>query len=110
MLADMCNCAWVPFSSRVKPKHGILTGYQHITFYPDEKHYQKVCENFLLTNSICDFLLKKTVQCWFILVIFYIKQLGKTSIGGLIQTLKINNPAITNNFAELSYQNKLQKS
>ena len=29
MLADMCNCAWVPFLGPVKPKHGKLADYQH---------------------------------------------------------------------------------
>ena len=55
MLAHMCNCAWVSFSSRVKPKHGKLADYQLTDSYPDDQHYRIVRGNFMLTNSICDF-------------------------------------------------------
>ena len=54
------------FSSRVKPKQGKLAGNQNTASYPDDQHYRTVCENFMLTNSICDFLTQNgyvTVQC-----------------------------------------------
>ena len=46
MLTDMCNYAWVPFSSRVKPKHGNLRGYQPTASYPDDQHYRTVMLKF----------------------------------------------------------------
>ena len=50
----MCSGAWVPFSSRVKLKHGKLAGYQHTVSYPDDQHYRTVGGNFLLINIVFD--------------------------------------------------------
>ena len=58
----MCNCALVSFSSPVKPKHGKLAGYHLRASYADDQHYRTVCENFMLTNSICDFLDSKNAM------------------------------------------------
>ena len=41
---------WMAFSSRVKPKHEKLAGYQYTAFYPDDQHYRTECRNFMLTN------------------------------------------------------------
>ena len=88
------------FSSRVKTKHGKLAGNVNTAAYHDDPHYRTVCGNFMLTNSICDFLTQNgyvTVQCWLVLFMFCIKQLGEAS-RLLDPILKINNPTITNNF------------
>ena len=88
------------FSSRVKSKQGKLAGNRNTASYPDDQHYRTVCGNFMLTNSIRDFLTQNgyvTVQCWLVLVMFCIKQLGETS-RLLDPILKINNPTMTNNF------------
>ena len=68
------------FSSRAKPKHRKLAGCQHTASPYDEQHYRTVRKDFMLTNSICDFFHSNfTVQCWLVLVIFYLKQLVETS-------------------------------
>ena len=51
----MCNCTWVMFSIRVKPKHGTLGDYQYTASYPDDQRYQISMWKFHVTNSICDY-------------------------------------------------------
>ena len=63
MLADICNCEWVPFSSPVKLKHGKLAGYQHTASFPDYHHYRIVCGNFMLTEYVIFFDSKMAMYC-----------------------------------------------
>ena len=59
-LVQLC----MAFSSRVKPKHGILADYQHTASYPDDQHYRTVYRNFMLTNNgRSDFVYSK-LQCY----------------------------------------------
>ena len=69
-MADMCNCAWVLFSILVKTKHEKLAGYQHTALYHDDQHYRTVCENFMLTNSICDFFYSKMAMLLYCVSLF----------------------------------------
>ena len=81
MLADMCNCVWVQFLGRVKPKHGKLAGCQHTASYPDDQQYRTVCGNFTLINSICDFFDSKMTM----LLAYFSYILYKQVVGCLIQ-------------------------
>ena len=70
------------FSSRVKPKHGKLAGYQHTAFFLTTSITERNVETLSSQTVYVTFLTQNgnvTVQCWLDLVSFYVKQLGKKS-------------------------------